>query len=528
MRHMKNTYKYILVSSLFIGGGLACTNLDENLKDTYTKKFTPANIGLGISANKNLAQPSDGLQGAFNTLLTGTATNGGFFAVQETGTDEAVITQKGGDWYDGGLYIRFHQHQFTPQTWAINDAWNNAYAGITQSNKLIVGPPALNAEQTAQLRFLRAYYYWRLMDVFGRVKLIKEGQNDAAQVDRVVLFNYIESELLAAIPNLTPGLQNYGRANQAGAWALLSRLYLNAGIYTGTPRYADAITYADKVINSGLYSLAANYADVFAPDNCQNNGTSEMIFVVPFDQSTGQGSTWPHMTLHYPSQLTYKLTAQPWNGFATLEDFYNSYDAADKRKAANFISGPQYYFGTDVAVLDLAYDKADPDGAPVNYTPHINELYPNSSRQGGARFGKFAIKTFQGTNSDNDYPILRLGEVILNKAEALQRLNGAWTDDGTAKTLVNQIRARAGAPAFGGMTEKDMLAERGRELFVESIRRTDMIRFGAYFGSWWENPGDPDPAHHGVMAIPIEQMQQNGVKQPDGSTILPLTQNPGY
>ncbi len=117
MRYMKNLLKYTLITSLFIMGGLACTKLDENLKDTYTKKFDPTNIGLGISVNKNLAQPADGLQGAFNTLLTNTASNGGFFAVQEGGTDEAVITQKGGDWYDGGLYIRIHQHQFTPQTW---------------------------------------------------------------------------------------------------------------------------------------------------------------------------------------------------------------------------------------------------------------------------------------------------------------------------------------------------------------------------------------------------------------------------
>ncbi len=177
--------------------------------------------------------------------------------------------------------------------------------------------------------------------------------------------------------------------------------------------------------------------------------------------------------------------------------------------------------------MDLAYDKADPDGAPVNYTPFVNELYPNASRQGGARFGKFAIKTFQGTNSDNDYPILRFGEVLLNKAEALQRLSGTWTDDGTAKTLVNQIRTRAGATPFGGMTEKDMLAERGRELFVESIRRTDMIRFGAYFESWWENPGDPILRIMVSWPYPIEQMQQNGVKQPDGSTILPLTSKSG-
>jgi hypothetical protein len=303
-------------------------------------------------------------------------------------------------------------------------------------------------------------------------------------------------------------------------------LYLNAKVYTGTQQYQKAIDEADAVLNltpfgattqGTVYDLDASYASVFAPDNIN---PKEMIFAVPFDQITGGGATWPHMTLHYPSQLTYQLSAQPWNGFSTLEDFYNSYDANDKRRAANFITGPQYYPDGVTPVLDIAYDKADPDGAPLNFTPHINMLYPNASRQAGARFGKFSIKTYQLTNADNDYPILRLAEVMLNKAEALFMLNGYTDPNGLA--LVKKITDRAGAPMPSPMNATTLLAERGREMFIESIRRTDMIRFGAYFGTWWENPGDPDPANHGLMAIPTEQIQAAL------GTANPLTQNPGY
>ena len=138
MTQMNRFLSYTLVAAILVGGA-SCTNLDEELKDRYTDKFTPTNPGVGIKDNVNKAQPDDGLQGAFSKLLDGTATNGGFFAVQEGGTDEAVITQKGGDWFDGGLYIRMHHHEFSPQTWAINDAWTQAYGGIFQCNTLLGG-----------------------------------------------------------------------------------------------------------------------------------------------------------------------------------------------------------------------------------------------------------------------------------------------------------------------------------------------------------------------------------------------------
>jgi starch-binding outer membrane protein, SusD/RagB family len=525
MRNMKNIITYTLIIAFF-GSGSACTNLDENLPGNFTQKFTPSNPGVGIKNNVNKSQPNDGLQGAFSQLLNGTATNGGFFAVQEAGTDEAVITQKGGDWFDGGQYIRMHQHQFSTQTWAINDAWTQSYGGVFQCNTLLA-ESTITSAQAAQLKVLRAYFYWRLMDVFGNIKLVTKPDIDVAQsvptsgdpyAGRRAAYNFIESELLAAIPILPSGKQEYGRVNQGAAHALLARLYLNANIYTGTPQYQKAIDAADAVINSGLYSLSPNYADVFSPTNVEN---VEHIFVVPFDEATGQGATWSQETLHYPSQLTYQLQEQPWNGFSSLEDFYNSYEPTDKRKAANFIVGPQFDTNGN-PVLDLAYDKADPDGPPVNYTPAINELFPNASRQAGARFGKFSFKIGQSRNADNDFPLLRFGEVLLNKAEALQRLNNNFSDP-AALSLVNQIRARAGLTTpLGSMTEADMLAERGRELFVEALRRTDMIRFGAYFGSWWSNPGDPDPVNHAIMAIPLQQMNASA------TATFPLKQNPGY
>lgn len=514
---MKNILKYSLITSIMLGG-VACTNLDEQLKASYTNKFDPNNPGVGIKNNVNKAQPNDGLGGAFSALLAGSATNGGWFAIQETGTDEAVITQKGGDWYDGGLYIKMHRHEFSPQTWSINSAWTDAYNGVYQCNTLLA--TSLTTPQKAMIRTLRAYFYWRLLDAFGNVKIFTQVGVDVAQSNRAALYDFVVSELVAAIPDLPAGRQDYGRISQAGGNALLARVYLNHKIYTGTETlatYQSAIDACDAVINSGIYDLETkdNYGKIFSPDNVDN---IEHMLVVPYDESTGQGSYWSQMTLHYPSQLTYKLQQQPWNGFSTLEDFYNSYDAGDVRKTTNFVVGPQYdYFGAPI--LDLAFDKADPDGAPINYTPKINELYPNGSRQAGARFGKFSFKIGQSINADNDFPLLRYSEVLMNKAEALCRKNGY--SDATALTLVNQIRTRAGASILGSLDAATLLAERGREFFVEALRRTDLIRFGAYQNAWWQKTAEGDN-HTNLFAIPIEQMQVAA------TTSNPLTQNPGY
>lgn len=523
-KEMKHIFKYAAALALFAGAS-SCTNLDEELRDQATTKIVPSN-SVGARDNVNTLPPNDGLQSAFVKLQDNSASNGGFFAVQEGGTDEAVITQKGGDWYDGGLYIRIHHHDFSPQTWAINDTWNNAYGGIFQANTLL-GDDAIkgDAGKVAQLRLLRAYFHWRLMDVFGNIPIITVAGEGADQTQRPEVYQWIVDEINEIADDLPEGRQEYARVSQSAAHALLARIYLNSEIYTGGAKkdYDKAIVEADKVIDAGIYSLQENYRDAFSPRNSLPENSVEHIWVVPYDESTSTGASWAMMTLHYPSQLTYKLQNQPWNGFSTLEDFYKSYtdEMADTlRREANFIHGPQ--FDPDgQPVLDLAYDKADKDGPGVNYTPFINELAPNASRQGGARFGKFAIKMGAYDNADNDMPLLRYAEVLLNKAEAIMRLNNDWSHP-DAVELVNQIRRRAKAKEFTSMTPGDMLAERGRELFVEAHRRTDLIRFGTYGDAWWEKPLDPNAETHILMAIPVEQMLASS------STDHPLVQNPGY
>lgn len=527
---MKNAFKYMMMI-VFVFGAISCTDLEEEIKGDFTQDFDPANQGVGTKNNVNKPTPSDGLSSAFSRLLNGSANHGGYFSSQEISTDEAVITQKGGDWFDGGIWLVMHRHQFAASgLGGINGAWNDTYGGIFQCNELLK-TGGLDAAGTAQIRMLRAYFYWRLLDMFGRVKIVTEPGVDAPQSTRIQVYNFVESEILAALPNLPAGKAAYGRTNQAAANGILSRLYLNAKVYKGLAAHdpADldkAIAAADAVINSGVYNLAASYANLFAPDNAEDKGSDpagqkvsdELIWIIPYDEATGTGMNFAQMTLHYPSQLTYRLAQQPWNGYSTLEAFYNSYAATDVRRANNFIVGPQ----TDVngsPILDLAFDKADPDGAEINYTPAINELAPNGSRQAGARLGKFSFKIGQNPDMDNDYPVIRYAEVLLNKAEALARKNGFG--DATALNLVNQVRARASASAYTSLTEGELLAERGREFFQESLRRTDLIRFGAWGNAWWEKPAHSD-AFKNLFPIPFEQIQAAS------TSTFTLTQNPGY
>lgn len=518
-KQFNHIFKYTF-AALVLTGASSCTDLDEELVDRYTQTFVPQNKPVGIRDNVNSLPPNDGLGAAFSQLYANSASNGGFFAVQEAGTDEAVITQKGGDWFDGGQYIVMHKHEFSIQTWGIADAWNNAANGILQCNTLLEGD--IDAAKRAQLRTLRAYYHWRMMDVFGNVKIVTSTAG-GPQKPRAEVYEFIVSELEDVIADLPSNRQEYARFNQSGAHALLSRIYLNSAIYTNGAKqeYQKAIDHADAVINSGIYDLQEVYSHAFGPKNSLPDSSVEHIFVIPFDESTAQGAIWPMMTLHYPSQLTYKLADQPWNGFSTLEDFYNSYEDGDDRKKSNFIVGPQYDPATGNQVLDLAFDSHDPDGAGVNYTPAINMLAPDASRQAGARFGKFRIKYGAFNDQDNDMPVLRYAEVLMNKAEAICRLNDNW-NDGEALGLVNQIRLRAHAEPFGDLTEGKFLAERGREFFVEAHRRTDLIRFGAYGNAWWEKPVDANAEQHQIMAIPLS------VIQAAADTSFPLTQNPGY
>src|SRR5690606_33037441 len=197
------------------------------------------------------------------------------------------------------------------------------------------------------------------------------------------------------------------------------------------------------------------------------------------------GMNFAHMTLHYSSQFTWNLVSQPWNGYSALEDFYNSYDDSDARKKANFIVGPQFDYNGS-AILDYA---ATDGQLELDYTPEINELEPNASRKGGARLNKFSFRQFGRDDMDNDMPLVRLGEMYLIRAEGMARAGGDWS---LAIPDVNTIRARANVGPMASMTADSFFDERGREMFMETTRRQDLIRFGKFDDPWWEKTNN-DP-----------------------------------
>jgi len=535
---MKNIFKLLLMCSALLAVS-ACTNLDETLVGEVGSQFNGEEPDFA-SFNGGGAGPSDAVSSAFNQLReSGSANHGGYFGVQSVSTDEMAVTQKGGDWYDGGIWLDIHRHTYGPSNGPIRDTWGAQYAAIGACNTAL-GAGDLDANQTAQVKALRAFFYYRLLDLYGRVKIITEAGGDVPQSTRAQVFNFVENELLDALGivnvvgmdlSTSPlgTAQMPYRINQFAALGLLAKLYLNAEVYTGIARYEEASVAAGYVVDNGGYVLCSDgcsvpnegkrpsvasdpeilegYAAVFAPNNQDN---PEIIWSIAYDNVSGLNMNFAQMTLHYSSQFTWNLQEQPWNGYSALEDFYNSYDSADKRKTANFIVGPQLDYEGSV-ILDYA---ATGDDLALDYTVEINELEPNASRKGGARLGKFSFRQGQRNDMDNDYPIIRLGDMYLIRAEADARVAGDWN---VALTDVNTIRARADVPALTSLTADEFLAERGREMFMEVTRRQDLIRFGKYNDSWWEKTASAP--FRNVFPIPQEQIDaSNGT----------LTQNPGY
>jgi hypothetical protein len=321
------------------------------------------------------------------------------------------------------------------------------------------------------------------------------------------------------------------------------------------------VSACDDIITDGLYSLEGDY---FANFSAGNTGTSEMIFAIPYDQVYYGGFNLGARTLHYGSQQTYNMTQQPWNGFCTLEEFYNSYEDIDLRKGdAGTVTGPATRRGNFIAgyqwkasggqVTDDGFEApnpdrqpapllGDPDGAPLNFgnigsgQPQLNELGPQAYRQSGVRIGKWEFELGADPGAlNNDYVVFRYADVLLMKAEALWRQNPA---DAGVLPLVNQIRSRAGVAdllsadgpisfdlAGGSVAGGELFNEIGREMFAENNRRQTLIRWGYYtrLAEWlppFYNAGDVLVADDFTLLYPIHKEKIDA--NPN------LVQNPGY
>lgn len=558
---MKKSLYLIRVIMILLGVGAfsqACTNLDE----TLYSEVTPSNFF------KTDAEFVSALGSAY-TQLGGYAT-GDINEVQEMTTDEVAVPTRGSDWDDGGTQRRLHLHAWGYEDGFMDNPWNFCYAGVSTTNRLVYQfqtlsdggqvDAAVASAYIAELVSLRSFFYWQLVDMYGNIPYDNDFANALAappQVPRATVFASIITDLEPAVALLTKNVDGttYGRMNYWAGKFLLAKLYLNAGVYTGTPQWDKVIAACDEIINSGKYSLESNY---FANFNVNNSSSKEFIFAIPYDQIFFTGFNMNMATLHYGSQYTYNLTSQPWNGYCTLEKFYNSYEPTDLRRGnpgtlispgtrGNFVAGYQYTLA-GALVIDDGADGDDPDGKPLNFgnmgdlikgvpAPQINELGPHAWRQSGVRIGKWEFQIGGTPDMSNDYSVFRYADVLLMKAEALWRKSLSATD-AAALAQVNLIRARAGLNnmtsldgplsfdlAGGSVPGGELFNERGREMVFEHSRRQDLIRFGLWSqnAKWalpYHNVGDvlKSDAYLSLYPIPKTKLASNSN----------LVQNPGY
>lgn len=392
----------------------------------------------------------------------------GLFNLQELPTEMAACA-----WGDNGVQD-LHKHSWSASNEVIGGVYYRSLYQIKLASDFLKQTADKANDATirtyrAEARFLRAYQYWVLMDLFGNPPFVDEstptGKVYPRQISRAELFTHIEKELKAIEGDLsTPQAAVYGRANQATAWALLSRLYLNSEVYTGKARYADAAAYAEKVITSGKYSLKADYAQLFMADNDQNN--PEVLLSVNYD---GQRS-------------------QNWGGMTFL---INSSTSANAKAATKVNMGVNGGWGGNRGTKGLSqlFTGAETKDKRALITPGASlEISDLTKFDEGVYVYKFRNVTSTGANgkhgdhADTDFPLFRLAELYLNYAEAAIR--DASVDQVKALGYLNKVRERAYGSNEGNYTAlpdlNEMLRERGRELYWEGQRRTDLIRFGKF------------------------------------------------
>lgn len=410
-----------------------------------------------------------------------------FWCAQQLPTDETVLA-----WGDPGI-PDFHNMTWSSSNPILTGLYYRSLYQITLCNDFIRqstdanlsknGISGADATQVhyyvAEARFLRAYQYWVLMDLFGNPPFITDdvavGSTIPKQTTRTALFSYIESELKAIDSQLAaPGKNEYGRADQAADWALLARIYLNAQVYTGTAKYTDAITYSQKVIGAG-YTLIPKYINLMLADNNVNN--TEAIFTINYDgaKTQGYGGTTFLKNAQLGGSMLSSLygTSQKWGGIRVTKNLVNLFPAA-----------------VDTSLVNFPTNK-NPDTRAEFWTRGQNlEINDVTSFTDGYAVNKFRNVTSSGANgsdltfSDIDMPLFRLSEMYLIYAEAVLR-GGTGGDAGTALTYINKIRTRAYGSAVGNITSGALttdfiLDERARELYWEGFRRTDLIRYDKF------------------------------------------------
>ncbi|HEY0671635.1 MAG TPA: RagB/SusD family nutrient uptake outer membrane protein [Longimicrobiales bacterium] len=518
----RNALAVVAALTLFGAAGCTDTTVEPQSTITQTNVFNDVNTykgfvarvyaGLAVSGQQGPAGRPDiqGIDEGFSQYLRL------YWEAQELPTDAAVI-----GWGDVGL------PEMNTQMWAASNsfvvamyyriffqvAMANEFLRETSPDKMAsrnVSTEVNNAVQTyrAEARFLRALSYWHGIDLFGDIPFVTEedelGATPPQQSTREEIFDFIVTELNAIRTQLPAGAGTYGRATPAAASMLLAKLYLNSEVYTGTPRYADALTAAQQAIAAG-YTLDTNWRRMFMADN---HNSPEIIF--PVTQDGVHTQTWGGMTFLIHASVGGSMSASAygidgaWWGLRLKPQTYGLFAAGDQR--ASFF----YTNGQTVGIAEI---------------PNFNH---------GVAAPKYSNRTSTGapgshaTHVDTDFPMFRLADAYLMYAEA--HLRGGGGTRAQALAYVNALRQRAYGGTAGNIADAELtlpfiIAERGRELMWEGHRRTDLIRFGLFTGGdylWaWKGgvqAGRSTESFRDLYPLPANELVAN----PN------LTQNPGY
>jgi hypothetical protein len=514
MHYYIKTYIFIVAAGCLLAGP-SCTKLDTPPQSELTEDLFPKTPSDFIS-----------LTGPVYTALRAYPEN--VWNLQESGTDEMTAPTRGSDWGDGGKWRNMHYHTFNPNIDLMNNAWTWGFGGIATVNNIISivrGTPVTPARDLslAELQTMRAFYYFFMMDMYGNVPIIMDSTKSASPRTRprTEVWNFIVSDLTTALPLLSTKVDQstYGRPTKYLAQMLLAKLYVNASVYIGMPKLNEADDVLTDLMKSGKYSLEGNALSMFRPDNGPQ--VTEAIFSIPFDATLATGANhFATRTLHGANRATFNLPYDPWNGFCTLANFYDSYATTDSR-SNQWLIGPQKSATGDQLMdgnFPVSFTKtlARPDPADV-----FNVGGDGPGRSSGVRNVKYYPDSKANSSTrtqNNDYIIFRLSDAVLMKAEVELR-KGTPVSSATL-TEVNRIRSRAGVAPYTSATldMNELYNERGREFSWEAWRRNDMIRFGHWEDAFGFNPGTPGQTHKRIFPIPSSQLAINSG----------LAQNTGY
>ncbi len=549
-RYKKIIMTSLLAAPLFLMNG--CTKLDENVYDQLITDNFYNNKNEVLSA---VLRPYTHA----NAWITPSGQDG-WWRPSELSADQLAWPTKGRHGEDGGKWKRLHYHTWLSDDTPLNSAWSLMFWGMGLCND-----PIENLEKRdiakmgitqvekdayiAELKLLRAFHYLKLMDLFGNIPIVTQVGIPArpATVPRKDVFAFIEKEIKDNVDKAPLHSKVMtGRMSQAGAYAMLVELYLNAEAWTGTARWDDCIAAADKLISgaaggqNGAMGLDPNIFDQF---KSTNELSKEAIFSIAYEfRLASFQPSWTGEFYHFQQGNIYGGARNGNDGVVLIPGVFTTYDDADLRKRGWLLEGPMVRF--DNGQPALASGGNEYSGQQIVFVDNIRKNKTGSTvsnmsegeENSGVRFNKYKLgnqvaSTVPGNpipidlNYNNtDWNIYRLTWIYFAKAEALMRKNGGVATP-AAVDLINATKKRAFsatdwvtmAYTTNTLTMNELLAERGREFIFEGFRRSDMIRFGKFTtGAWWDH--DPSATFRNLYPIPQVQRTLN----------VNLTQNPGY